>query len=416
MARALDTDCLKNSHRFKSFVNKSYNSSLSTQAERYSKLSHKLKGDIKLFSSSGRVELIGNHTDHNNGLVLAATIDLDTIAAVIKSSNNIIRIQSDGYKPINIDINDLSIDPVDYGTSKALVKGVLKGFVDKGYIIGGFEANVSSTIFKGAGVSSSAAFELLICEILNFFYNNNKVDFITKAIISQYAENVYFNKPSGLMDQLTIARGGVSLMDFGGVAFPSCDTINFLPQKLSLVIINCGGDHSDLTREYAEIREDMLSIAQVLNKPNLREVQQEEFYKNIKLLHQKCSGRAILRAKHFIEENQRVKLAVSAIGNNDIELFCKCISASGDSSYQQLQNCYAVGDKKQSVPLGIQWAKCYPHLKAVRVHGGGFAGTILAVIDKNHIEGFETHMQKIFSREDIFTINIRPVGATVVEV
>lgn len=416
MARALDRVFFNDSESFTSFVNKHYNCPLSEQIERYSKLTEGLQGDIKFFSSPGRVELIGNHTDHNNGYVLATAINLDTIAAVIPTSENKITINSEGYVSFTVGIDDLVIYPTEYGTSKALVRGVLKGFLNRGLSVGGFIANVSSTIFKGAGVSSSAAFELLICEILNVFYNENKVDYITKALISQYAENIYFGKPSGLMDQLIIAKGGVNLMDFYNHNAPVSSAVVWSLKELSLVIINCGGDHSDLTEEYTDIREDMSSVARTLGKSVLREVSQEEFYKNIKILIDKCGGRAVLRAKHFLEENERVKVALNSIIDNNVELFLECINMSGISSYSQLQNCYAQNDKHQNIPLGINWAKRYPHLKAVRVHGGGFAGTILAIIERKNIDDFKGHMGKIFDVDNIFAIDIRSVGATVVEV
>lgn len=416
MARALDINFLSKSQKFIDFNQKHYNTALNEQAERYSSLTEGMKGDLKFFSSSGRVELVGNHTDHNNGYVLAATVDLDTVAAVTKTDDNFIVINSKGYPTVKVDINDLMVDKARYGTSDALVRGVIKGFADRNYKYGGFIANTTSNIFKGAGVSSSAAFELLLCEILNTLYNESRIDFVAKAIISQYAENVYFGKPSGLMDQLTISRGGVSIMDFKNPYSPLSSSVAWPFDNLALVIINCGGDHCNLTGEYAEIREDMKKISLAMGKETLREVDEEDFYNSLSCLRQECGGRAVLRAKHYFEENKRVNEALKYINENNLNGFLNCINESGVSSYQQLQNCYAKSDKEQSVPLGLQLAKKFPFVKANRVHGGGFAGTILIMLEKEHAEPFKNYMSGVFGQENIFTLGIRSTGTTVVEV
>lgn len=416
MARALERNNLINSLKFKNYHQKLYNSSLEEQAERYSALTQDLTGEIKFFSSPGRVELIGNHTDHNNGLVLAATIDLDTVAAVTKTNDNFVVINSFGYPSVKVNINELEVNKQQYGTSDALVKGLLKGYKDKGLNIGGFVANTCSNIFKGAGVSSSAAFELLLCEILNVLYNDTKIDVVTKAIISQFAENVYFGKPSGLMDQLTISRGGVSLMDFKNILMPNSASVEWPFEELALIIINCGGDHCNLTSEYAEIREDMKKISNAFGKQTLREVSKEEFYSKISFLNKDCGGRAILRAKHYFEENNRVRQALEAIKQKDMDSFIDCINQSGTSSYEQLQNCYAKNDSRQNVPLGLQMAKKHAFVKANRVHGGGFAGTILIMLNKQNAQDFKSYMTDLFGEENIFMLSIRSTGTTLVEV
>lgn len=415
MARALDKNYFLDSRLFRASHKDLYNNDINIEAERYSKLTEGLQGAISFFSSPGRAELIGNHTDHNNGFVLAASVDLDTAAAVVPVEGKIV-INSEGYPQVKVSLSDISINKQDYGTSQALVRGVLKGFVDRGYTVGGFIANTSSNIFKGAGVSSSAAFELLLCEILNTLYNDGKIDYITKAVISQYAENEYFGKPSGLMDQLTISRGNVSFMDFADTKMPVSETVNWTFDDLALVIINCGGDHCDLTGEYAEIRQDMHNVASAFNAPSLRFVNEQDFYKNIADLHKQYGGRATLRAKHFFDENIRVKKALSAINNKDKADFLSLINESGVSSYEQLQNCYAKLDAEQNIPMALQYASRYPHIGAKRVHGGGFAGTMLAMLDKRYAEGFIEHMKGLFGKENIFSLFIRHKGTTRVEV
>jgi galactokinase len=265
-------------------------------------------------------------------------------------------------------------------------------------------------------VSSSAAFELLICEILNVLYNDGKIDFVTKALIAQFAENKYFGKPSGLMDQLTISRGGVSYMDFEDAVHPSSFSVEWKFENITPIIINCGGDHCNLTDEYAAIREDMKKVSAALGKECLREVDEKIFYDNIALLHKRCGGRAVLRAKHFFEENIRVKKALAAINNNDEKLFIDCINASGVSSYEQLQNCYPAFDREQNIPLALQLANTRDCVKAARVHGGGFAGTILVFADKEKADGFIDYMAGIFGRENIFSLSMRGLGATMLEV
>lgn len=416
MTRALEKKHLIENKKFQSACNCLYQD-IDYQAERYSKLTENLNGKIFLFSSPGRTELIGNHTDHNNGYVLASTVDLDTAAAVIKKqdSNEII-INSFGYSPVVVKLNDLEIRKEEYGTSDALVRGVIKGFIDRNLNVGGFIANTHSNIFKGAGVSSSAAFELLVCEILNVFYNENKIDYITKAIISQYAENEYFGKPSGLMDQLTISRGGVSFMDFENTLLPNSETINWNFDNLSLVIINCGGDHCNLTDEYSQIKSDMKKVSDFFNKSCLRQVEEKEFFFRMPSLLKKCGGRSILRAKHFFDENNRVKKAIKALEEKNQNSFVDLINASGCSSYEQLQNCYPKNDEQQFLALGIHLAKMYEKTKAVRVHGGGFAGTILAILDKKDTNNFTEYMAPVFGKENIFILSIRKKGTINLEV
>ena len=413
MARTLSQELLLNDTHFKQSVTKLYSHSLKDICERYSALTDDLKGDIIFFSSPGRAELVGNHTDHNHGLVIAGSIDLDIAAAVVKHDDNVITVKSAGYDAFSINIDNLSVDNKLYGTSIALLKGVVKGFKDKGFNVGGFEVHADSNIFKGAGVSSSAAFELLFCEILNVLYNDGKIDFTTKAIIGRFAENVYFGKPSGLMDQLSISRGNVSFMDFS-TEIPDSATAEWNFDDLSLVIINCGGDHCNLTGEYASIRFEMESIAKFFGKSVLNEVEPEKIYASLPELRKHFPGRALLRALHFIEENERVKKTFNAINNSDKESFLTLIKESGYSSALLLQNCYPSGDAEQTVPSALAIVKRDVHTLACRVHGGGFAGTILAIVDSQNENNYVNKMKTVFGQDNVFGVKIRKFGAVCV--
>lgn len=416
MARALTTQELLNNKLFLSEIHKIYSENDETVCERYSSLTTGLENDILFFSSPGRAELVGNHTDHNHGFVVASSIDMDIVGAVNRTDNNIITINSVGYPAFTISLDKLDVDEKMYGTSDALAKGVVKGFINKGFKVGGFTANTHNRIFKGAGVSSSAAFELLLCEILNSLYNNSEINFVDKALISQYAENVYFGKPSGLMDQLTISRGGVSFMDFNNPNLPLSTTVEWNFDDLSLVIINCGGDHCNLTGEYAKIREEMHSIAEYFGKSVLRDIDKKEFTAAFNILSRKFSGRAILRALHFFNENERVFTAKKAIESGNKALFFDMITQSGLSSFTYLQNCYPSGDITQNVPLALAVAAEYKKVKAYRVHGGGFAGTVLTFVDTPDAEEFSSYMKNIFGDNNVFSVKIRHCGATALKI
>lgn len=393
-----------------------YNCEKDAVAERYSSLTEGLSGAIRFFSSPGRTELVGNHTDHNNGFVLAAAIDMDTVAAVMPINEQKIVVNSVGYPPVEVNLTDLFVDPSQYGTSDALVKGVAKAFLDRGYKIGGFIANTHSTVFKGAGVSSSASFELLISEILNSLYNGKRINETEKAIISQYAENVYFGKPSGLMDQLTISLGGVSFMDFEDPKAPKASSLKWTFDDLSIVMANCGGDHCNLTHEYAEIREDMHKAAGYFGQEVLRKVDKNEFVSSYKALLDTVGGRAVLRAKHYLEENGRVLTAVKALKDKDENTFLDMIRESGISSRIQLQNCFAKLDPDQRLLFGLKIAEEHPLVLASRVHGGGFAGTMLSFTKKENAQAFVNDMQGIFGKENVFLLKVRNCGTTETEV
>lgn len=415
MARALTKLHLLSDPTFIASVKKLYDNDIEDIAERYSSLTEGMSDKVRFFSASGRAEMIGNHTDHNHGLVIASAIDMDVVAAVEPTSDKTITIKSVGYPAFTVNIDDEKIDEKYFGTSDALLKGVLKGCKDRNRKVGGFIANTDSRIFKGAGVSSSAAFELVLCEILNVLYNDGVMDFKEMAIISQFAENVYFGKPSGLMDQLTVSHGGVSYMDFNDPSDPTAKSLEWKFDDVGLVIVNCGGDHCNLTDEYASIRADMHDLAAHFDKTVLRDVKYCDFLNALPELKQNYSGRAILRGLHFFEEDIRVEKAYKALENNDLNAFLKLIDESGISSYEQLQNCFPTGDSVQPIPLALAIAKRHPDTLACRVHGGGFAGTILIFVKKEKSKSYVDYMANVFGKNNVFGISVRNYGAVEVK-
>ena len=367
-----------------------------------------------LFSSSGRAEILGNHTDHNHGLVMVASITCDILCAVNKQSENVVKIYAKEYDPVIVNLEDLSVSKSEFGTSNALVRGVAKAFLDRGYKVGGFTAYTTSNIFKGAGVSSSAAFEVLICEIFNALYNDGKMDAIERAIVSQYAENVYFNKPCGLLDQCGISIGSLVKLDFDGGKCPTYEKVNFL-KGYSIVITNTGGDHASLTEHYALIRKDMESIASYFGKKVLRDVNYNEFVKKLPSLKNHFNGRAIMRAMHFYKENERVVTAYNALKQGDAKTFLNAVNESGASSMRMLQNCYVPGDDKQPVALAIETSRLIIKDGAVRVHGGGFAGSILAIVNNEEVDNYVSVLKNMFGENSVFKASIREVGTTLVK-
>ena len=366
------------------------------------------------FSSSGRAEILGNHTDHNHGKVMVAAISCDIVAAVKKTNDNKITICSVGYPALTVDINSTEINKKEYGSSLALTKGIAQKLKDMGYTFGGFTAHTNSNIFKGAGVSSSAAFEVLVCEIINKLYLGGVLDEVTKAVISQYAENVYFGKPCGLLDQSGISIGSLTKLDFNEPTKPVITKLT-PPKGYSLVITNTGGNHAALTEHYAAIRVEMEQIAAFFGKKVLREVEYDTLIANVDKLKEKFSGRAILRALHFYNENKRVDDAEKALENGDTKAFLAAVNASGISSLNMLQNCYVPGDVEQPVVLGIEVSRQIIKDGAVRVHGGGFAGSIIAWVSEAEVDSYADYMKKVFGDENVFIADIRMVGTTFVK-
>ncbi len=364
----------------------------------------------RFYSSSGRAEVLGNHTDHNHGKVMVAAISCDILACVCKAEGKI-TVHSEGYRDIVVNLNETEVVPAETGTSTALVRGVVKALKDRGYTFGGFTAYSTSNIFKGAGVSSSAAFEVLIAEIINDLYLDGALTPVDKAVISQYAENVYFEKPCGLLDQSGIAIGSLSKLDF---FVPEKPVIEKLPliEGYTMVITNTGGDHAKLTPHYAAIREEMHAVAGFFGKGFLRDVEYDEFYNALPTLKEKFSSRAILRAMHFYNENNRVDKAEKAVKTRNMRDFIDCINQSGISSLNMLQNCYVSGETNQPVVLGIEVSRSIIKNGGIRVHGGGFAGSILAVVADEEVKEYATEMGKLFGKENVFSAEIREHGTT----
>lgn len=365
---------------------------------------------LRFFSSPGRIEICGNHTDHQNGKVLCGAVNLDTLACVEKDDDGIIKVNSDGYPLIEVDTKDLKLNEDEKGTSTALVKGVVAYFVNNGKNVGGLKVSANSNVYKGAGVSSSASFELLIAIILSDVYNDGSLDEVFLAKSAHFAESKYFGKPCGLLDQCAIAFGGICFIDFSDGEPHPIKLKESLP--LSVILINTGGDHSKLTDEYSAIRREMSEVAAYFGKSVLREVDKSNFLAELPILRGKTSGRAILRAMHFFNENERVMDACGAIESKDIQTFARIINESGLSSLTYLQNCYPSGDALQLIPSAVEIMKTIDGINASRVHGGGFAGTIICFAETQALSSITSKLDYVFGKENYFVVNIRLSGAT----
>lgn len=370
--------------------------------------------EIRLFSAPGRTEVGGNHTDHNHGKVLAASVNLDTVAAAAKRDDNVASETTKGYSQLSVDLNDLDVHTEEFGKPTALVRGMCAGFKKNGYNIGGFNAASASRVLAGSGLSSSAAYEVLIGTILNYLYNDGKVPAAEIAKIAQYAENEYFGKPSGLMDQMASSVGSFITIDFNDVANPEIKKVDFdfASCGYALCIIDTGGNHANLTDDYAAVRGEMEGAAAVFGKDVLREVDESEFMANIPLVREKTGDRAVLRAMHFYAENKRVDAEVAALSEGDFEAFKALVVESGYSSYMYNQNVYTVkAPAEQGVSLAL--ALCEQLLKgkgAWRVHGGGFAGTVQAFVPQNMLDEFRSRIEAVFSEGSCHVLSVRPYG------
>ncbi len=372
---------------------------------------------LLMVSAPGRTEIGGNHTDHNRGRVLAAAVNLDTLSAVSARDDMEVHVYSDGYAPIVVDLSDLTVKEEEKGTTSALIRGVAARMVELGYKVGGFNAAVTSSVASGSGLSSSAAFEVMVCAILDQLYNGFTIDFITRAKISQYAENVYFGKPSGLLDQMASSAGGLVTVDFRNDD-PEVRAMNFDFAKYgyALVVVATGGSHADLTDDYAAIPAEMKQVAACFNEPYLRRIRPEEFYQALPTLRGKVSDRALMRALHFFEEDERVVRQVSALDRSDLFAFMWEIICSGRSSYMYLQNVYA-HNNDQSLSLALAMAEHMLSDKdgAWRIHGGGFAGTTLNFVPTAQLKHFIETMENAFGERCCHVLDIRPEGPAVVK-
>ena len=367
-----------------------------------------------VFSAPGRTEIGGNHTDHQHGCVLAAAVDLETVADVTLNGTDKILIQSEGYPAFSIDINDLSINDSEKNTTVALVRGVVAGFVNRNVRVQGFDAKIHSTVLPGSGLSSSAAFEVLIGTIINELFNEGKISAEEIAMIGQYAENVYFGKPCGLMDQMASSVGSLVYIDFADPKQPKVEKIDFdlADAGYALCIIDSGADHADLTDEYAAIPMEMKQVCSLFGKEVLREIPEETFLKALPSLRGQVPDRAILRALHIYRENERVAKQAQALKDKDIATFMNLIKESGNSSWKYLQNITPAGAVKHQ-EVAVALALCDTYLNgegAYRVHGGGFAGTVQAFVPLNMLESFKNKIEAVLGENSCHVLNIRQQG------
>ncbi|MCQ2409666.1 MAG: galactokinase [Clostridia bacterium] len=403
------------SEKFSETVNKTYGDFAPLQKERFTELSEMFISTFSyspsdFFSSPGRIEIVGNHTDHNSGKVLCAAINFDTLACVCPSEDGIIEIKSSGYPLLKVDTTKIDFLSSELGTSTALIKGVVDYFLRSGKKVGGFKATMTSTVPKGAGVSSSSSFECMVAEILSCYYNSDNVDPVFKAKASQYAEKAYFGKPCGLMDQCAIALGGVNHIDFEDQENPEVRKVEWLFDDLDVFVISTGGDHANLTDEYAAIPREMKEVASFFGVNLLREIDSSLWISSKESVKNSVSNRAYLRAEHFFEENERVDTAYGAIKNADEELFLKAVNESGLSSRFKLQNTYSPKSKNHGIENALDKVHGLKGVKAERVHGGGFAGTILVFADRAEKE-LKSELEQLFGKENVFGLSIRESGA-----
>ena len=393
---------------------------LPAQRERYQGLLRGLEeifGPVEraaVFSAPGRTEIGGNHTDHQHGKVLAGSVNLDVIAAAAPNGERVIRIQSEGFPMDVVELDDLSVREEERNTSAAIVRGIAAWFAQRGCQIEGFNAYTTSSVLKGSGLSSSAAFEVLLGNIINELFYGGQCDPVQIAQIGQYAENVYFGKPSGLLDQMAASVGNMVTVDFADNAAPVVERVDFdfAHAGHALCIIDSGADHADLTDEYAAVTTELRAVCAHFGKSVLREVAEADFYAALPELRRTCGDRAVLRAIHVYEDNQRVERQVAALRRGDFDTFLQLVTASGLSSWRYLQNVVPAGyTRHQEVAVAL--ALCEKLLEgrgACRVHGGGFAGTIQAFVPLDMLQPFRNEMERVLGEGSCHVLSIRPVG------
>ena len=355
--------------------------------------------EIYRFSAPGRTEISGNHVDHQRGCVLAAAINLEAEAEVSFNGTNEIYVLSEGYPEVRIDLDDLSIREEEKNTSAALIRGVAAAFAQRGCPLRGFDARIRSDVLPGSGLSSSAAFEVLIGTVCNALFAQNRFSSVEIAQIGQWAENVYFGKPCGLMDQMASAVGGMVFIDFEDPAAPAVERLDFDFEAAghALCIIDCGADHAGMTDEYAAIPEELKQLSSLFGKKVLREIPEEEFFARLPEIRHQVPDRAVLRAVHFYQENKRVQAQVKALRENDFEAFLRLVRESGESSWMYLQNVIPSGAVEHQ-DMAVALALCESLLQgrgAYRVHGGGFAGTVQAFVPLDILERFKTGIEAV---------------------
>lgn len=397
-------------------------SAVEAQKPRYIRLINefiKLFGDdrdVIITSAPGRTEVCGNHTDHNNGKVLAASVNLDAVAVASKNDEDVVRVKSDGHAMNVVDTSELLPDEAEFGHSTAMVRGVVAKIAGLGYKIGGFDCVTTSDVIGGSGLSSSAAFEVLLGTTLSYLYNDGVINSVEIAKTAQYSENVFFGKPCGLLDQMASSVGTFVTIDFESTENPKIKKVDFDFSKSghALCIVDTGGSHSDLTDDYAAVRGEMESVAQAMGKDVLREIDFEDFKKAVPSLMGRVSDRALLRAFHFYRENARVEKAIAALERNNFDDFKKVINESGRSSYMYNQNVYTPKNPaEQKISLALCISEGILGVDgAYRVHGGGFAGTIQAFVPAELLEEYKNSIETVFGKGSCHVLIIRPVGGT----
>lgn len=368
--------------------------------------------EVYCLSAPGRSEIIGNHTDHQLGKVITAGINRDALALVSCNDEKMIRIHSKGLGSFTVSLSDLEVKEIQ--STESLIQGIVAEFMKRGYLVGGFDALIESQVPIGSGCSSSACFEILIATILSEIFNEGKVKAVELAQISQIAENDYFKKPSGLMDQLACSLGGMAALDFKDKKDPKVEVLpcDFISESYSLVLVDTKASHQDLTDEYSAIVGEIQKVCQFFNEEVLRLVDEEIFYDSLALLRKESSDRAVLRAFHVFHENRRVEQCKKALVNQDIHTFLKTLKESGHSSFEYLQNVYSVKNtQEQACSLALAVAS---HLLeeegSYRIHGGGFAGTIQAFVPNQRLEKFIEGMERVFGKDCAMICKIRPKG------
>ncbi|MBQ5568141.1 MAG: galactokinase [Oscillospiraceae bacterium] len=372
-----------------------------------------------VFSAPGRTEIGGNHTDHERGKVIAGAVNLRTVAAVAENGERTIRILSEGYPVCEVSLDRLTPDESEFGTTASIIRGVAAAFRDRGCELRGFDAYAASNVLSGSGLSSSAAFEVLIGNIINGLFFGGKCDPVEIAQIGQYAENVFFGKPCGLMDQMASSVGNIVYIDFNDPEAPAVKKLDFdlAAAGYKLCIIDTGADHAALTDEYAAITDEMKAVSAVFGKDVLREVDEAEYYGRITEVRKTAGDRAALRAMHIFEENKRVEREVEALGRGDFNEFLSVVNESGRSSWLYLQNVVPTGaTEHQEVAFALALAaRLLGNRGASRVHGGGFAGTIQAFVPDDMLDGFKAEMERVLGEGRCHVLSISPTGGNMDE-
>lgn len=373
--------------------------------------------DIMLFSSPGRTEISGNHTDHNHGKVLCGSINLDCVGAASKNGTDTVRILSETFnQKFIISLKDLKPSPQMSGTID-LTKGILQGFREKGYEIGGFDAYITSNVISAAGVSSSAAYEMLICSMLNTFFNGGAMDVVAYSHIGKYSENHFWNKASGLLDQMACAVGGLITIDFRNPEKPAVEKIDFDfgARNHSLVIVNTGKGHADLSADYSSVPNEMKKVASCFGKEVCAEITEEDVIREMSMIRASAGDRSVMRALHFFEENKRVEAEVKALREGDFDTFLQNITASGNSSWKWLQNVYTTADvQEQGISIALALTELFINEKkkgACRIHGGGFAGVIMVMLPNELVDEYVEYIEGAIGEGNAYRMSIRPYGA-----